>query len=1095
MSNFRTYLAYAFRFISALAVVGIFSINMLTSSVDAAAPESMTIDGVECRLVLTTIPTFDIAGGGDFLGENNFRPLKRALSSIPANVLGQINANAALKSDMQNLSTAANDESGIRSYPMLVYEAVVAGDGSEDAKCKEYPSFMLSRPSDPNSFFGTTRDDKVLLTGEINPANSTFTFDKDIDGATTYNVLGDMSNPAFTVGGTTVGFCARTSINATENAEACNRASVVDFNTIRYRDESYILKEWKGGGDNWLRYELDVASSPYPSRKTALSAASCTQKPYIGIDNDGGGLLDELTTDNDGIPGFFGLLIEMGAWTKPKSESKGITLRDYDNQCNLVETSNFELHDIFNFRRIAQYFAKGDKAYIIGNNPGGGEAPLKTIFEKSPSDPSIYIAPQNSDCADDTQRPTLTFTETNPSTAPANTTYLKANWYFPNIGGSCGALGAVIEVKYTPTDSSETLEDVVADTGGEPAGGGDGADGGGESTCSSKGGALGWILCPVLTLLDETTQFLEDQISKFMFVEPSKFDTSGGMYKAWSAFRSIATVIIVIIALIMIFSQAMGSGIFDNYSVKKILPRLLIAGIGIQLSWVLIVQLVNIVNILGDGIGGLIGSPFRVSPDTNLRSELGGITGDASGGDFFTGLVVVAAAGFALIGSIVPLAIGAVAALFIGLITLIIRDMIILLGLVLAPIAIAMSVLPGTQKTSKWWWESLSKALLMYPIVIALLVTGKVIATLLFEQADPAGDEGVKMTYVIAGIIAWYAPFFFLPKALQAGGSALGKISGLAGDKSKGWFDRAKQANDSRKKYKSAASERRAFAGQKSWYENGGKLNPIGRAIGFSSRNLRKGGAYARQGGFGTSGDDRAIRSRVSGAAIAGFDKEQLENAGLTIKSLDLDKLTIDTKNTNLAELMSAELGKKIDIKDDMGKVIKTIVATEAVQRQAATTLAQSPSNGSKFSDSIRTMQTKNPALAEQVLKENAGDMKDKLPDFYGKSDLSKVEAQNLSKMDTTRFSMWQDQFNAAVTSGDHEAVSRFTAQINGNSKFSAQGAFADKLPHLSQAHVTPGVGGSVPPGSAAIQEVLASDGKKALHMDPTTGIFTARVL
>lgn len=89
-----------------------------------------------------------------------------------------------------------------------------------------------------------------------------------------------------------------------------------------------------------------------------------------------------------------------------------------------------------------------------------------------------------------------------------------------------------------------------------------------ESVCG-EGGALGWILSPILTLLDESTQALEDQIQGFLFVRHLiGFDknTPGGgqIYAAWSTFRGLATVIIVIIALMMIFSQAMGEGIFRH---------------------------------------------------------------------------------------------------------------------------------------------------------------------------------------------------------------------------------------------------------------------------------------------------------------------------------------------------------------------------------------------------------------------------------------------------------------------------------------------------------------------------------------------------
>jgi hypothetical protein len=307
-----------------------------------------------------------------------------------------------------------------------------------------------------------------------------------------------------------------------------------------------------------------------------------------------------------------------------------------------------------------------------------------------------------------------------------------------------------------------------------PPGSGDDADLGGTGSnvdptlpeeakpdvCTTNGGILSWIVCPILDMLDEATIWMEDKVGDFLFIEPTQFDkesdSGANIYRAWSTFRSIATVIIVIIALIMIFSEAMGSGIFDNYSVKKLLPRLLFAGIGIQLSWFAMTQLINIFNIVGDGIGNLMLQPFVLSDGTHLSTnthitELFAFKNLSTGGKgIFAGMVV--AGSIALVAGAVALGIAVVAAMFTGFVTLIIRSIIIFLGVVFAPIAIAMSVLPGTQKTSKWWWESFEKALLMYPIVIALLAAGKITGYLLMQSAQTS--DGLKSLQAIAAIVA-----------------------------------------------------------------------------------------------------------------------------------------------------------------------------------------------------------------------------------------------------------------------------------------------------------------------------------------------------
>lgn len=454
--------------------------------------------------------------------------------------------------------------------------------------------------------------------------------------------------------------------------------------------------------------------------------------------------------------------------------------------------------------------------------------------------------------------------------------------------------------------------------------------------CTTNGGVLSWIVCPVLDLLDSATQWMEDKVGDFLFVNPAQFDknTESGknIYRAWSTFRSIATVIIVIIALIMILSEAMGSGVFDNYSVKKLLPRLLLAGIGIQLSWFAMTQLINVFNIIGDGIGNLMLQPFVLSDGTTHLTTSTNITqlfefsGLSTGGKgIFAGMVV--AGTIALVVGAVALGIAVVAAMFTGFVTLIIRSIIIFLGVVFAPIAIAMSVLPGTQKTSKWWWESFEKALLMYPVVIALLAAGKITGYLLIQSAQTA--DGLKSLQVIAAIVAWFAPFFFLPKALQATGQALGKVTGFANDKSKGMFDKArgwdKGRKDKRSAYKKQYRQEQRVAGLNSG-------NPLKAA--WSRNRIRAGqGATGAALWMSAKKRDRA-KTSIDAVADAAHKKavqeEGLKFAGMAGPDGEASLVGIANDSTQSAAKRQAAVERLVQLKsaDSLGKLNEVGKAT-----------------------------------------------------------------------------------------------------------------------------------------------------------------------
>ena len=87
-------------------------------------------------------------------------------------------------------------------------------------------------------------------------------------------------------------------------------------------------------------------------------------------------------------------------------------------------------------------------------------------------------------------------------------------------------------------------------------------------------------------------------------------DTGKAYYKAWNSFRVLGIAIIVIAGLIMVISTALGFEFFDAYTIKKVLPRILVAIIGISLSWWLLEWLAELTNDLGVGVRSLIYFPF-----------------------------------------------------------------------------------------------------------------------------------------------------------------------------------------------------------------------------------------------------------------------------------------------------------------------------------------------------------------------------------------------------------------------------------------------------------------------------------------------------
>ena len=106
------------------------------------------------------------------------------------------------------------------------------------------------------------------------------------------------------------------------------------------------------------------------------------------------------------------------------------------------------------------------------------------------------------------------------------------------------------------------------------------------------------------------------------------FNTGGSTYQIWQSLLTFANTGMIIILLVIVFSQLTGYGI-DNYGIKKMLPKLIVTAILINLSFLLCQIAIDLSNIIGKGIVDV----------------MKGITGDISGtnsklgfGILFTGI-------------------------------------------------------------------------------------------------------------------------------------------------------------------------------------------------------------------------------------------------------------------------------------------------------------------------------------------------------------------------------------------------------------------------------------------------------------------------
>ncbi len=283
---------------------------------------------------------------------------------------------------------------------------------------------------------------------------------------------------------------------------------------------------------------------------------------------------------------------------------------------------------------------------------------------------------------------------------------------------------------------------------------------------------------------------------------------------------------------------------FSAYTIKKILPRLLIAAVAIQLSWWLCTEAIRATNVIAAGVEGLIYAPFGgLTGRLNINSLLVS-GGAASAGAAVTSYAVITAslaaavyAGPVTVVGLLALAGTALLGALIALFLLVLRRLVILFLVLTAPIAIAAWILPGTQKIWKLWWESFTKLLLVYPMILGIIAVGKVAAYVASKSMNSF------LGFFIV-IICYFGPLFLIPALLKLSGAAFATITGAVNNRGKGAFDRLRnvRANESKKNWGNTKSGQR-FKGSNRFTSG---LNQIGAhaGAGFSGKfGLGKGGA------------------------------------------------------------------------------------------------------------------------------------------------------------------------------------------------------------------------------------------------------------
>lgn len=294
-------------------------------------------------------------------------------------------------------------------------------------------------------------------------------------------------------------------------------------------------------------------------------------------------------------------------------------------------------------------------------------------------------------------------------------------------------------------------------------------DGEPESSCSGDLGSLGWLICPSMSLGGKLADAGYSSVSMFLDISPDIFNDNpelGGAKQAWNFFRDIANVVFVLLFLWVIFSQISNVGV-SNYGIKKILPKLILGAILINLSFYICQLAVDLSNILGYALKGVLeGASLRAeTSDTGLG---GGFVAVLTGA-----LGLVGAPLFAFLTVSVPMLIWTLLSIGVALLILVFRQAAVILLIAISPIAFAAWLLPNTESLFKKWVSAFKGLLIVFPVVSLMYGSGKLAGAVL------SNSSGGVMQFVAmcAPILPLMATPFVIKSSLNSLGSIGAKIS------------------------------------------------------------------------------------------------------------------------------------------------------------------------------------------------------------------------------------------------------------------------------------------------------------------------------
>lgn len=519
--------------------------------------------------------------------------------------------------------------------------------------------------------------------------------------------------------------------------------------------------------------------------------------------------------------------------------------------------------------------------------------------------------------------------------------------------------------------------------------------------CAAELNGFGSIICSGQNLFETITNILYGTIAK-MLVDQTELTKSDTVRKHWGNFLNVANIILIIAFLVVIYSTATSTGGLSNYDVKKLLPRIIIFAIAINLSFYICMALVDLSTIVGKGIFGLLMGGSTGAPPQLINSAqktAGEINSFVAG----VALVAIAAVLVILVGA--PIILALLAIVF----ALVVRGIALMILVIISPVAIALYLFnnQGLSKGFTMWRDNYIKLLLVYPLFM-LVWGGTRVVSGLVNRGD---QDGINALFVLlVETICLITPALSIMPLFKASGDIMGKATLMAA------------TNGATNKFAGWAGSKATGARDKVGKAIGGAVAgaagaAAGRAAG-AVQNMRGG---ASTGNIATQLDDQAMNSaRNKVDKYSASDRHEAFTTGQingqTLKPYEMRAViekelpnasSTDVKQSMYAVNNEAQRLKKNGQNADADKLLRTFATTASANK-----------NSQMSSKSLNNF-----ANSGGWSISNMGQFEAKYADAVADYATNEMTAQDIAGADAANLAQMRQTLQYSASSGGSEAA------------------------------------------------------------------------